>query len=83
MEPSGIKFVELTPEDYRFIEDIYKQIINEYMTIIKSGTGNSPAKIDTVPTFKVAVQFLRERAIFNKNDIKNFVTWLVRNQSNG
>ena len=80
MEPSGIKFVELTPEDYRFIEDIYKQIINEYMTIIKSGTENSPAKIDTVPTFKVAVKFLRERAIFNKNDIKNFVIWLIRNQ---
>ena len=50
------------------------------MTIIKSGAGNSPAKIDTVPTFKVAMKFLRERAIFNKNDIKNFVTWLVRNQ---
>ncbi len=80
MEPSRIKFVEITPEDYRFIEDIYEQIINEYMTIIKSGAGNSPDKIDTVPTFKVAVEFLRERAIFNKNDIKNFVTWLVRNQ---
>jgi hypothetical protein len=80
LEPDGIKFVEITPEDHIFVEDIYKQIINEYMKRIKSGIGNSPAKIDTLPTFQVAVKFLRERAIFNKNDIKNFVTQLVRNQ---
>ncbi len=76
----GIKFVETTPEDHMFIEDIYKQITDKYLKIIKSGNGNNPSKIDTVPTFRDAVKFLREHAFFNENDLEKFVIQFIRNQ---
>ncbi len=83
MDPVGIRFVEITPEDHMFIEDIYKQIIKKYMKIIKSGNGNSAPEIERVPTLQDAVKFLTEHAIFNENDMENFVARLVRNQNKG
>ncbi len=79
--PGGIKFVEITPEDHIFIEDIYKQIIKKYVKIIKSGNGNSAPEIEIVPTFQDAVKFLIEHAIFNENDMENFVTRFARDKN--
>ncbi len=81
MAPGGIRFVEITPEDHIFIEDIYEQIIRKYIKIIKSGNGNSPPEIEIVPTFQDAVKFLIEHAIFNENDMENFVTKLSSNKN--
>ncbi len=83
MDPGGIRFVEITPEDHIFIEDIYEQIIRKYTKIIKSGNGNSAPEIEIVPTFQDAVKFLIEHAIFNENDMENFVTRLARNKNKG
>ncbi|KPQ43760.1 MAG: hypothetical protein MPEBLZ_01634 [Candidatus Methanoperedens nitroreducens] len=73
MFPGGINFVEITPEDHIFIEDIYNQIIKKYVKIIKSGNGNSDPLTEKVPTFQDAVKFLIEHANFNENDMENFV----------
>jgi len=73
VDPGGINFVEITPEDHIFIEDIYNQIIKKYIKIIKSGNGNRSLKTEKVPTFQDAVKFLIEHANFNENDMENFV----------
>ncbi len=83
MDPGGIRFVEITPEDHIFIEDIYEQIIRKYTKIIKSGNGNSPPETEIVPTFQDAVKFLIEHTIFNENDMENFVTRLARKKNKG
>ena len=80
MAPGGLNFVEITPEDHIFIEDIYKQIIKKYVKIIKSLNGNSEREVERVPTFQDAMKFLIEHAIFNETDIENFVTQLAGNQ---
>ncbi len=83
MDPVGIRFVEITPEDHMFIEDIYKQIIKKYMKITKSGNGNSSRETERVPTFQDAIKFLIEHAIFNESDMENFVTRLKGAQNKG
>ncbi len=80
MDPVGIRFVEITPEDHMFIEDIYKQIIKKYMKIIKSGNGNSSLETERIPTFQDAMKFLIEHAIFNECDMENFVNRFKRSQ---
>jgi len=80
LDPGGIRFVEITPEDHIFIEDIYKQIIKIYVKIIKSGNGNSAPEIERVPTFQHAVKFLTEHAIFNENDMEKFVDRFIKDQ---
>jgi hypothetical protein len=81
VDPVGIRFVEITPEDHMFIEDIYKQIIRKYVKTIKSGNGNSAPETGKVPTFQDAVKFLIEHADFNENDMENFVTRFRGDQS--
>ncbi len=80
LDRGGINFVEITPEDHIFIENIYKQIIKKYVRIIKSGNGNSAPGIEIMPTFQDAVKFLIEHAIFNEKDMENFAARLAKNR---
>ncbi len=80
LAPGGLNFVEITPEDHMFIEDIYKQIIKKYVKIIKSLNGNSDREVERVPTFQDAMKFLIEHTVFNETDIENFVTRLAEGQ---
>jgi hypothetical protein len=80
LAPGGINFIEITPENHIFIEDIYKQIIQIYIKITKSGNGNCTPEIERLPPFQDAVKFLIEHAIFNENDMENFVTRFKRSQ---
>jgi hypothetical protein len=80
MEP-GIerKVVCVTPEDHKFIEELYKKIINEYKTrAALAGIKPTIGKKGKGPKIRHVISFLREHSVYGDREIQNFAARFVK-----
>lgn len=73
------KVVCVSPEDHKFIEELYEKIINEYKTQaalaeIKPTTG----KKGKGPKVRHVISFLREHSVFGDIEMQKFAARFVK-----
>ncbi len=76
-----IRFIPLTPEDYKGIEEVYEKISDAYNLMIGE-TGIKPAfrKNRQHLMIKHAVSFLRQHANYGDRDIQNFAAMFIEQE---
>ncbi len=74
MEPDvERKVVCVTPEDHKYIEELYKKITNEYKVQAGlAGVRPTVGKKGKGPKIRHVVSFLREHSAFGDKEIQNF-----------
>lgn len=80
MEPDiERKVVCVTPEDHKYIEELYRKITNEYkVQATLAGVRPTIGKKGKGPKIRHVVSFLREHAVFGDREIQNFAARFVK-----
>ncbi len=76
-----LRFVPLTPEDYKYIEELYEKISGAYNSM-NSSSGIKPTfrKNRQHIMIKYAVRFLRQHANYGDKDIQNFAAMFIEQE---
>jgi hypothetical protein len=73
------KVVCVTPEDHRYIGDLYKKITDAYKAAAAlAGVKPTIGKKGNGPKLRHVISFLREHAVYGDREIQNFATRFVK-----
>ncbi len=80
MKPENkTKVVCVTPDDHKFIEELYEKIINEYrIRSALAGIKPTTGKKGKGPKVRHVVSFLREHSAFGDIEIQKFAARFVK-----
>lgn len=80
MEPDvERKVVCVTPEDHKYIEELYRKITNEYKVQAGlSGVRPTIGKKGKGPKVRHVISFLREHSVFGNKEIQDFAARFVK-----
>jgi hypothetical protein len=80
MEPDAErKVVCVTPEDHKYIEELYRKITNEYkVQATLAGVRPTIGKKGKGPKIRHVISFLHEHSVYGDREIQNFAARFVK-----
>ncbi len=73
------KVVRVTPEDHKYIEELYKKIVDAYKSLAAvAGVKATIGKKGHGPKMRHVISFLREHAVYGDREIQDFAARFVK-----